>query len=93
MAETSQQLISMIQKRHANRLTTLNSLVTVPMDNIPEEIQKMREHESAIIRAVMQEQSDLMEIINMLYPPVQLLLNPPPPEKKSNPPKKHHVKK
>lgn len=68
MAETAQHLINMIQKRLANRVATLNSLATSPLDNIPDEVKKMRAIECSVIRAVMQEQSDLIEIIRTLFP-------------------------
>lgn len=71
MSETAQHLISMIQKRNASRTNALNALHTSPMDGLPDEVVRMREIESASIRAVMQEQIDLIEIISMLFPPVK----------------------
>ena len=70
MAETSQLLISMIQKRLTSRLNALAALQASPLDSIPDEIKKMREIESCSIRAVMQEQADLIEIINILFPQI-----------------------
>lgn len=70
MAETANQLVDMIQRRYNNRFDTLNTLAGSPLDNIPDEVKKMREIEAAKIRAVMQEQKDLMEIIKMLFPAV-----------------------
>ena len=71
MTETANQLVDMIQKRYNSRFDTLNTLAGSPMDNIPDEVKKMREIEAAKIRSVMQEQKDLMEIIKMLFPPSQ----------------------
>lgn len=71
MAETAQHLVDMIQKRLSSRLGALNALQTSPMDKVPDEVKKMREIESAIIRAVMQEQTDLIEIIKILFPKVE----------------------
>jgi uncharacterized membrane protein len=68
MAETAQHLVEMIQKRVASRLSALNALQSPPLDNIPDEVKKMREIEAGKIRAVMQEQTDLIEIIQMLFP-------------------------
>lgn len=68
MAETSQHLIDMIQKRLKSRLDALSALQSSPMDNIPDEVKKMREVEASKIRAVMQEQTDLIEIIQVIFP-------------------------
>lgn len=70
MAETAQSLIDMIQKRMSTRLNTLNSLASSALDNVPDEVKQMREIESSKIRAVMQEQSDLIEVIKLLFPHV-----------------------
>lgn len=68
MTDTAQSLLGMIQNRMNNRLEVLNTLAASPLDNIPNEVKEMREIESSKIRAVMQEQKDLIEIIKMLYP-------------------------
>lgn len=71
MAETSQNVIDIIQKRQASRLKALDALSSSPLDNIPDEVKKMREIEAAKIMAVMQEQSDLIDIVRMLFPKTQ----------------------
>ncbi len=68
MVETAQSLKDMVQKRMANRMNALTTLQTSPMDSIPDDVKQMREVEASRIRAVMQEQSDLIEIIEMLFP-------------------------
>jgi hypothetical protein len=68
MVATAQSLIDMIQRRLANRVAALSAIAASPLDNLPNDIRTMREIESAKIRSVMEEQSDLIEIIKMLYP-------------------------
>lgn len=58
----------LLQKRLHNKVELLNTLQSQPLDNIPDAIQKMREEEASRVRAVMQEQKDLIEIINALFP-------------------------
>jgi hypothetical protein len=70
MAETSHQLVEMIQKRLGDSISTLDSLTGSPMENIPDEVKKMREIEASRIRAVMQEQKSIINIINALFPSV-----------------------
>lgn len=65
---TVKQLNDMIQSRLNNRIEALNHLEPSPMDSgIPDEIKKMREIEACKIRAVMQEQKDLIELIKLLF--------------------------
>lgn len=68
MSTTIKPIKELLQKRLSNKLELLNTLQSSSLDNIPEQIQKMREEEAARVRAVMQEQKDLIEIINALYP-------------------------
>lgn len=75
MVQTANQLIEMIQKRLNNRIEALNALSSSPMDNSPDEIKKMREIEASKIRAVLQEQKDLIEIIRMLFPDIKPATN------------------
>lgn len=70
MAEISQTIINVIQSRQSSRVKALTALASSPMDNIPDEVKKMREIEAAKIRAVMQEQDDLIDICKMLFPQV-----------------------
>ena len=68
MTVAAKQLSDMIQKRLANRVEALNSLSIPGLESVPDEVKKMREDEASKIRAVMQEQKDLIEIIKMLFP-------------------------
>jgi hypothetical protein len=68
MVQTANHLVDMIQTRLSHRIQALNTLSGSPMDNIPDEVKKMREIEAAKIRAVMEEQKDLIEIIKLLFP-------------------------
>ena len=68
MVETAQQLIGMVQKRMNNRMSALTALQTTSLDALPDEVKQMREVEASRVRAVMQEQSDLIDIIEMLFP-------------------------
>ena len=68
MTEAANQLASMIQKRLGNRIEMLNTLGSNAMENVPDEVKKMREEESSKLRAVIQEQKDIVEIIKMLFP-------------------------
>lgn len=70
MSATIKPLKDVLQKRLANKVELLNTLQGSSLDNIPEQIQKMREEEASRVRAVMQEQKDLIEIINALFPEV-----------------------
>lgn len=72
MTETAQLLIDMIQRRMNSRFSVLNSLHSTPLDNISNEVKMMREIEAKVVRAVMQEQSDIIDIINALFPNVKV---------------------
>lgn len=68
MAATVKSIKDLLQRRLNNKVDALTALQSQPLDNIPDIIQKMREDEAAKIRAVMQEQKDLIEIINAMFP-------------------------
>lgn len=68
MTEAAKQLSTMIQNRLNSRVDALNALQASPMDSVPDGVKEMREIEAAKVRAVMQEQKDLLEIIRMLFP-------------------------
>lgn len=68
MAETVKPITDLLQQRLDSRLDALLALSSQPLDNIPESIKLKREEESAKIRAVVQEQKDLLVIIKALYP-------------------------
>lgn len=68
MSNTAKSLIDVIQKRLNNRIESLNQLENTQLDNFGEEVKKMREIEAGRIRAVMQEQKDLIEFMKVLFP-------------------------
>lgn len=69
MSATVKPILDLLQTRLSKRFETLNTLSNTTIDSsIPESVRKMREEEASKIRAVIQEQSDLIEIIKVLYP-------------------------
>jgi hypothetical protein len=68
MAATVKSIKDLLQRRLSIKIEALNALQTQPLENVPDVIQKMREEEAAKIRAVLQEQKDLIEIINTMFP-------------------------
>lgn len=61
-------VITLLQKRLGIRVEALTALASTAMDNLPEAVVKMREDEAAKIRAVMQEQKELIDLITIMYP-------------------------
>lgn len=70
MAETVGTFKKLLQSRLNNKVELLNTLQDNISDTTPESIKKMREEEASRVRAVMQEQKDLIEIVNALYPDI-----------------------
>lgn len=68
MAETVATFKKLLQKRLANKIELLSTLQDNISDSTPESVKKMREEEASRVRAVMQEQKDLIEIVEALYP-------------------------
>ena len=68
MAETVGTFKKLLQSRLSNKVELLNTLQDNISDTTPESIKRMREEEASRVRAVMQEQKDLIEIVNALYP-------------------------
>jgi hypothetical protein len=68
MTNVAKQLKDIIQGRLNTRLDAVNTLQGSSLDNVPDEVKKMREIEAGKTRAVMQEQKDLIELIKTLYP-------------------------
>ncbi len=69
MTATVKPITDLITQRLNSRLDMLNTLAIQPLEtNMPESVKKMREEESAKIRAVVQEQRDLLATINTLFP-------------------------
>ncbi len=68
MAETLKPIITIMEQRIKTRRATLEALAIQPLTTLPEVVAKSREQESAIIRAVIQEQEDLLVIAKSLFP-------------------------
>jgi BMFP domain-containing protein YqiC len=68
MSETVGTFKKLLQSRLSNKVELLNTLQDNISDTTPESIKKMREEEASRVRAVMQEQKDLIDIVNALYP-------------------------
>lgn len=68
MASTIKPVKDLLNKRMLNKVELLNTLSANTLDTIPESIKLKREEEAARVRAVIQEQKDLIEIINALFP-------------------------
>ncbi|WP_445454093.1 hypothetical protein [Flavobacterium sp. 25HG05S-40] len=68
MAATIKPVKDLLNKRMLNKVELLNTLSANTLDTLPESIKLKREEEAARVRAVIQEQKDLIEIINALFP-------------------------
>lgn len=61
-------IVSIVQKRLNSRTEALEAIAASSMDSIPESILKMREDEAVKIRAVAQEQREILAIIDSVFP-------------------------
>lgn len=61
-------IVSIVQKRLNSRTEALEAITASSMDSIPESILKMREDEAVKIRAVAQEQREILAIIDSVFP-------------------------
>lgn len=68
MLEAVKPIVDFIKKRLDNRLDMLSTLDNQPLDSVPESIKLKREEEAAKLRAVIQEERDILSTINALYP-------------------------
>lgn len=63
----TQQLIALLERRMASRNDTLTGLIPSVLDSpVPDQVKQMREMEASRLRAVIQEQSDIIELIKAL---------------------------
>lgn len=67
MADTAHSIISLIDKRISVLTDMTTSLKTSNLDNVPVEIQKMRESKSIENLCLIQELKNLKETISALY--------------------------
>ncbi len=68
MSATVNSIKDLLQERLEGRLDALQALSNTSLDGLPEVIQKMREEEAAKIRAVVQEQRDILGILKSMFP-------------------------
>ncbi len=68
MKATVSPIAKMLQNRMNNRIEALKAFEPSVMDNMSEEVKKMREIEGSRLRAVIQEQRDLLDILNSMFP-------------------------
>ena len=68
MSATVNSIKKLLEVRLEKRLNALEAISSSPLDGLPETIQSKREDEVAKIRAVVQEQRDILDIINYLFP-------------------------
>lgn len=68
MSATVNAIKELLEKRLEKRLNALEAISSSPLDNLPEIIQTKREDEASKIRAVVQEQRDILDIIKYLFP-------------------------
>lgn len=68
MTSTIKPVKNLLNARLLNKVSLLETLTNNALDNVPDSVKLKREEEAARVRAVIQEQKDLIEIINALYP-------------------------
>ena len=77
MYDAAQRLIEMVQRRMNDRVRILQELNVTPMDNIPDAVKEMREVEAVKLRAVIQEQMDLIDTMKIIFPKPTAQSTPP----------------
>jgi hypothetical protein len=68
MNDAVKTIIDIVQNRLNSRAEALEAIATSSIDSIPESILKMREEEAAKIRAVAQEQREILAIVKSVFP-------------------------
>ena len=68
MSTTVNSIKELLEKRLEKRLDALEAIQSSNLDNLPEIIQTKREDEASKIRAIVQEQRDILDIIKYLFP-------------------------
>lgn len=61
-------IIKMLDERLNGRLDALTTLANSSLDSVPESVKIKREEEAAKIRAIVQEQRDIIATLKLLYP-------------------------
>lgn len=70
MTDGAKQIHNLILNRMNSRLEALKAFEPANLSQLPDEVKVAREVEASRIRAVVQEQKDLLEIIKIIYPNV-----------------------
>lgn len=68
MNATIKTVFDLLQQRLNNRVEILSAMDSAHLDNLPDKVKEMREIEAGKIRAVMQEQKDLLTILKSIFP-------------------------
>lgn len=68
MNETAKQVKKMLQSRLSTRLEALKAYEPSTLENLPDEVKIIREQQASPLRAVIQEQKDVLDIITMMFP-------------------------
>lgn len=68
MNDTAKSVKTIITKKLANKTSALTGLDFSTLDNINDDVKKMRELQAVRLRAVIEELSDLKEIMDAMYP-------------------------
>ena len=68
MSTTVNSITKLLQARLDKRIDALQAIASSSLDTLPESVQTKREDEASKIRAVIQEQRDILDIINHLFP-------------------------
>lgn len=68
MSTTVNSIKDLLENRLQKRLDALEAIASTSLDGLPESVQAKREDEASKIRAVVQEQRDILDIIKYLFP-------------------------
>ena len=68
MNATAKSLKDLILKRMNKRIEALKAFESPVMESLPDSVKMIREQQAIQLRAVVTEQSDLIEIIQAMYP-------------------------
>lgn len=68
MAEPVKRIKELLQGRMNSRIEALKAFEPSNLNSLPDDVKMEREKEASRIRAVVQEEKDLIEIISIMYP-------------------------
>ena len=61
-------ILTLLEKRLKNKVQALQAIETNGLENLPDEVKKLRELQAMRIHAVVEEQTDVIDIIKAMYP-------------------------